>query len=842
MSFRPSIHGWPFPAPLFPEAHLLGLGAPPSGPGLGGGLCWAALDRYLRGTRVARDTPEPMPGDPLHAELVRRNAAAQGGVWERVREWQERPDGSWRDRLPVRVGGGRDLAAMTRAQWPLIRRRLDAGEPVLLTLLGQADAYRRSRAAWQVLATGWQRRDARIVLSLYDPARPDDDEVRLTFGPAGPLDARITGGGALRGFFSVPYDRARPEPVRAETFADRSVIGLNRKIRGRMDAVAGRRRLDLVARDPDGALLHFHRKDGQDWEGANVTEREDLGTCELHSDPTAVDSAGALHVFARSYVGELLHFRRRRGWAVTNRTDHKRAGPRFRLAARPVPTAGPRFRISVLGVDEDGGLVHYAGHPVLGWKAEQVAGDPLIGDPVAAWVGSVLHVAGTARHGHIVHWEWDGDRWTTTDATAAATPADGAPAQVKGRIVLRALGDTLHIAGRTGAGTLAVLSRDPQGRWSSQELGDGLAGEPVPTSGPTALHLFARQDGDDVLHAWWDHGWHAERIVATRPTLGPVPFRAGLAAWGDDHEIRVWGLGESALWTLTWRADADWSVETLDERTGVGDRHRAGDDPLVLSDHARRPHVFSTDGRGTILHFEPSEGSTPAAEDAPERTPRRSARPAPAQPDAAQPDMVEREAVEPDTVEPVTVEPVTVEREAVERAAAPAPDRGREPSRAREPAPEPLPLLEDPPAMDPAADAQVAEDPATADDAGPEPLPLLEAPSPDDELPYLDFEADGPPPRGRASDTGQDPAPAEAPVRPEPSAGKGTETETDTGTDMEKAGQPATGAGAANGRPALPEIEPMDLSLLDSWPPAPPSQRRRKRQEGEEASRDQERG
>lgn len=774
MTFRPSQHGWPFASMAAVDAHILGLGAAPAADfGLGGGLCWTALDRYLRGLAIPRDSPAPEPGDPLHAELVRRQVEANSGVWSQVRDWQASPDGSWRDRFPVRFSGGRDVASLTRGEWPRIRRRLDKGEPILLTLLLKADPYRRGRAARQVLATGWKLDDVRVVVSIYDPQRPGDDSVHLSFGLAGSLDPRLGPTTALKGFFHVPYDRVVPGAVRAETFGDRSVLGLNRKIRGQPSPAASRGRLDLVARNADGALIHFQRKHGESWEGANITDQQALGSFELHSDPTAIRTGG-LHVFARSYVGDLLHFHLGRSWKVENRTDHKRAGPRFRLVGAPVPTAGPWGLISVLGADKDGGLVHYSGRPLVGWRAEQVAGEALDGDPVAAWAGAILHVVGRAKDGRLLHWQREEDRWVATNLSAV--PGADAPV-IAGRPALRVQDDAVYVAARTASGRIVVMRKEGEGAWLPAELGNEVVGDPSLTSGPAGTHLFARTEGGGLLHAWRDRDWIVEDVLASRPSLMGLPETTTLSCWGSEDELRLWVRGGGHLWALPWREDSDWTLERLADRAGVADRHRPGDDPVVVTDRAGLPHLFFTDGHGTVLHVEPGDWHEPGASAGTGAVGKKNGRKAAAgNSDAPEPGMAaELDAM--DVMEPVA----------------------------------------------PGSDVQIPEEEARAPRPVPAPASTESGPGPAADLPYLDFEAD--PPRAPRAEAEAAPEQGEAAeLAPEPEAAP--EPEVPAGPEVP----------AEREVPAEPDLEPMDLNLLNTWPPAPKSMRKRQDKESERES------
>ena len=605
MPFRPSVHGWPFQIPQHATA-TLGITAPPLPElGLGGGLCWAALDRYLEGVRICRETPVPEPGEPLHSELVARQVAALAGVWDRVRRYQGLPDGSWRDHLRIPMPG-RDLASLSRRAWRDARKRLTSGQPVLLTLLPETDPYSRGRSAWQVLATAFTRDGSRVTMSLYDPFQPDQDDVQLGFSLSGTLEATVSGGRRIRGFFVVPYDREVDATVRAETFADRAVIGLNRKVHGRPSGAAHRARLDVVARDAQGALLHFRRERGSHWEGANVTERQELGTLELHSDPVAATTGGRLHVFARSYVGDLLHFRLGRSWRAANRTDHKRAGARFRFASDPVPAPGPGGRLSVVGLHADGGLLHYGASRLRGWSAEQVPGEPLAHGPLGAWLGTTLHVIGVTEDQRVLAWHRGEDSWTMLDISTSR--GSGPSLTIAGDPVVATHGDALHVFGRDPRDRLVHFRRDQEGMWAGAVRADGLAGDPVVTPGPAGLHVFAPAREAGLIHAWGNGEWQWEDVLATRPAFAPGAcgdWTGPLLASGTDHSLRVFGRRGKHLLVMDWREDSDWTGAPLEQRQGVEERHHPADDPMLVVDGTGQPHLFATDGGGTLLHVEP---------------------------------------------------------------------------------------------------------------------------------------------------------------------------------------------------------------------------------------------
>ncbi len=740
--FRPSLHGWPFRNGYTCAISELGASGPLPQLGLGGGMCWAALDRYLRGVAIHREVSPPEPGSALHTELRQRQVAALAGVWPRIRDWQERPEGSWRDRFPLPIPfTGQDLASRTRAEWGTLRRRLDTGEPVLLTLLPGGGGYDRPRAVRQVLATGGTRSGSRVTLTLYDPDFPNDDDIRLAFSLAGELDARLSGGNELRGFFAVPYDREVRPTLRVEAFDDRSVIGLRREVRGTPSAAAGRRYIALLARNPRGGLLHFERRDGH-WEGVNVTGAEDFGAHELHSDPVGFHRAGMLHVFARSYTGDLLHFRRLRSWSLTNRTEHKRAGARFRIGGRPVPVPGPRFGISVLGRDADGGLVHYHAAPLRGWTAEQVPGDPVADDPVADRTEDTLHVVGVASDGRVLHWARR-DVWTMTDTDAGPGPR----VRLAGRPVMHLTPERVSVFGRDQDHALVVLELGADGVWHRRILASGLAADPAVTTGPSGLHTFAPTIHGGLLHGWRRDGeWAVEDVVESRPTLEPGPDGdASVAAWGDDRTLRVFVRRGSRLRAYGWSADADWVADPLTDRAGTR--------PSVFRDHYGRPHVVVTDGRGILVHVETGEWREPGRST--ERT-------------------------------PVATVP-TIER--AEPDSKPEPHRSQ-PGDSGDDAMDPPPLLDEP-------DADAHDAPETAE-------------------PHVyDFEIE----RLHPEPALEDEASPSSSSEPAPSADRGSRRE------FRWEDRPP---------PTSPDqIEPMDLSALDSWPPTRSARERKEERERE---------
>jgi hypothetical protein len=596
--FKPSVHGWPFPNALQPDGPALGLGAPPRPElGLGAGMCWAALDRYLGSVRLSRDIPLPRPGDPLHTEILGRHASALSGIWPRVREWQRLTD--------------REVGFRTRATWRGLRDELTAGHPVLLTVLLESDPYRRAQAVAHVLAIGCLVVEDRAILSVYDPARPDDDEIRLGFALVGPPNTRLSGRNTIRGFFPVPYDRSRPVPEQLESFADRDVLELARPVRGRVAVAASGARLELVARSPAGGLLHFRRRRWGPWQGQVVMEPVGSGFDELQGDPSVLLANGRVHAFARSYVGDLIHFQRGLRWAVANRTAHERTGPRYRLAGQPVPTIAPNGGVSVFGRDPAGGIVHYAGTRLGRWHAERLPEEPIVGDPLVARPGGALHLFGVTSDGRVVHWERGEEEWTVQDVMA--TSRYGPAIRLEGKPVLFVRDETTYLFGRDLAGQLVHCRRTPAGHWNSVTHSVEIAAPPVAVTGPGGIHVFAPGADGGLVHRWGDTVWHGEDVTGSRAGMGVAgPLRDAVHAWGTPAEMRVFGRWGDVLTVLTWREDADWTAVPLGDRSGIDPRRLPSEAMVLALDGKDRPHLFGTDDKGTVVHIEQGPWVEPA--------------------------------------------------------------------------------------------------------------------------------------------------------------------------------------------------------------------------------------
>jgi hypothetical protein len=197
--FRPSIHGWPF-TNWFEVT--LGLFDTPWGPlfdlsthmGFCGGMCWTALRRYYAGASIAREpVTTPVSGDPLYVEIAAVQVQSLPiSTLMRIADWQESPD------MGHMWNPHHSLGHRTQQQWSGVRSLLDAGRPVTLTLIASSNDYnpvdlknnhRVVAFAYEergLYPTDWVHGDRndnirKILIRIYDPNHPNDDDVFLTF-------------------------------------------------------------------------------------------------------------------------------------------------------------------------------------------------------------------------------------------------------------------------------------------------------------------------------------------------------------------------------------------------------------------------------------------------------------------------------------------------------------------------------------------------------------------------------------------------------------------------------------------------------------------------------------
>jgi hypothetical protein len=205
--FLPSACGFHFAndfeaAPVL-TFHLPLVGEIPLGNSAGGmcgGMAFAAADLFLAARKPPVDKVAPKPGTPLFRHIAGRLLESFGGlrgILDYVRFMAADPDRIWH---------------LSRAQWPAIRRALDAGRPCPLGLI-KAWSRNPMRLAdnHQIVAYGYDLDESGdLALRIYDPNEPGDDSVTLSLGLRAPGEIRYSADRAGRGFFCNRYRPADP--------------------------------------------------------------------------------------------------------------------------------------------------------------------------------------------------------------------------------------------------------------------------------------------------------------------------------------------------------------------------------------------------------------------------------------------------------------------------------------------------------------------------------------------------------------------------------------------------------------------------------------------------------
>jgi hypothetical protein len=212
--FRPSTAGLHFPnrfqhAPVVRISLPGGISVPvgDAARGLCGGMVYTARDLYQAGLNPPPRTKSPS-GGPLLQYLADRlvdSLSLPFGPATYLRLMDPTlsdEDRAWR---------------MIRVEWPAIRADLDRG---ILSPLGLITTKSHNPLAagrnHQVLAWGYDLRDTRLTLRIYDPNRPNDDHVALTLNTAHPHQAtQVTSsrGDPVCCFFRTTYTFRNPYPT-----------------------------------------------------------------------------------------------------------------------------------------------------------------------------------------------------------------------------------------------------------------------------------------------------------------------------------------------------------------------------------------------------------------------------------------------------------------------------------------------------------------------------------------------------------------------------------------------------------------------------------------------------
>src|SRR4051812_9764525 len=108
--FKPSIHGWPivnsfqYQMPVLNQQTTMGFC---------GGMCWAALNHYYKGSAIPRVMAQPPQGSPIYQELLNEQISSLPAVTIlRILDWQASPD------LSHKYNALGSLGHKTLQEWP----------------------------------------------------------------------------------------------------------------------------------------------------------------------------------------------------------------------------------------------------------------------------------------------------------------------------------------------------------------------------------------------------------------------------------------------------------------------------------------------------------------------------------------------------------------------------------------------------------------------------------------------------------------------------------------------------------------------------------------------------
>lgn len=605
--FLPSRDGFPFRNDFEYPPSRVGRGAPiAQGYGLAGGMCLAALDRWLTGRPLPSPDAAPQPGQPLYEELTRRQVELLGqGTWSRILDWQSRP--GVRRRL-----GPAGLAELTRREWVRLRRSLDAGLPAIVCILRTRGPFANPSENPLLLAYRYEyaRETRRATVWLYDPNRPGNDDVRMTVAVGSrrrpPETTYIAE--RVRGFLALPYDRpARNSTLRAVELADGSAGGLA----GTAAPLHGRG-LGAAVRGRDGSLLLI---DGSPKKGKTGPRVQRLAVeTPIVSDPVAIGGRAAT-ILARDTNGTVVVFRRGiggwRGRPVPGLEE------RLQIEFGPVGIAA-RGKLHAFGVRK-GKLVHMVRHWTGRWTAGEVVAqagpdgrEPLEGTPaVCQSANRGLHVFVRTAKGRIAHM-----RLTTENKWSASLLPAADNAVASDPVVAAAPGDDqITLFAVTEEGELIQTRGSGSDTWRVRNLTRETAvdGGPHPmrveiavSAGPAnTLHVFGVSPRNGLVHYWCPPtlAWRAQDLTHGRPDIGDgarVRGRPSVTLAPDDQLV-VACAGEKGIVVYRWSAASDWTGDVLPAPPALA-QASVPVGPAIWPDSAGEIHLLAVleDGRAIL--------------------------------------------------------------------------------------------------------------------------------------------------------------------------------------------------------------------------------------------------
>ena len=192
--------------------------------GLCGGMTFAAADAHRDGVPPPPDRSAPSPPSELHARILRRQIDSfdRGRLPLRFYSLMS-PLRPRRESAFSRALGrfGVDIHSRTHVmvalEWPSIRRTLDGGRTVPLGLVRAVSANPLALTRnHQVLTWGYDLDGSALLLRIYDPNWPDDDDLTLSLNVSNPdgdaAPVYPPRDGPVVAFFRAPYRRPGPTP------------------------------------------------------------------------------------------------------------------------------------------------------------------------------------------------------------------------------------------------------------------------------------------------------------------------------------------------------------------------------------------------------------------------------------------------------------------------------------------------------------------------------------------------------------------------------------------------------------------------------------------------------
>ncbi|MCX6080542.1 MAG: beta/gamma crystallin-related protein [Chloroflexi bacterium] len=198
--FLPSRNGWPFDNSFeaVPPFKLIGeLRYGDASKGLCGGMVYAALDYFLAGLnlpQVADPDISVRYKSPLHGPIfdylskrLFNSFDIPAGVWNYIELMNPSFPDFQTSKSRLLMAPRNRAWRMVRQEWPVIKTKLDTGQPCPLGLIRiKSSELSRLGENHQVLAYGYDLKDDDLTLFIYDPNFHNNDNVTLKLNIGNP--------------------------------------------------------------------------------------------------------------------------------------------------------------------------------------------------------------------------------------------------------------------------------------------------------------------------------------------------------------------------------------------------------------------------------------------------------------------------------------------------------------------------------------------------------------------------------------------------------------------------------------------------------------------------------